>query len=63
MWSKMESDLGDTTRIFKLKCHTPLSGLSNFSSHSVGEFSSNGNISIILMLDFNVMLDRSTRSR
>jgi len=56
MWSKMDSELDDIARIGDLKWNAPLSGCyeapSNFRSPSVGEFLSDGNISIVPVLDF-----------
>jgi hypothetical protein len=64
MWSKMDSDLVDITRKSNLKWNTPLSGCykapSDFRLQSVGDFSSNGNIPIVPMLNYDVMLERLT---
>ncbi len=64
MWSKMDSDLVDIARKIDLKWNTPLSGCykapRDVRSQSVGDFSSNGNIPIVTMLNYDVMLDRLT---
>jgi hypothetical protein len=66
MWSKMDSDLVDIARKSNLKWNTPLSGCykapSDFRLQSVGDFSSNGNIPIVVMLNYDVMLDRLLRA-
>jgi hypothetical protein len=64
MWSKMNSDLVDIARKSDLKWNTLLSGCyeapSDFRLQSVGDFSSNVNILIVAMINYDVMLDRLT---
>jgi hypothetical protein len=58
----MDSELVDIARKSYLKWNTPSSGCykapSDFRLQSVGDFSSDGNIPIIGMLNYDVMLDR-----
>jgi hypothetical protein len=60
MWSKMDSDLVDIAWKSNLKWNTPSSGChktpSDFRLQSVGDFSSDGNIPIVVMLNYDVML-------
>jgi hypothetical protein len=58
----MDSDLVNITRKSNIKWNTPSTGCyeapSDFRLQSMGDFSSNGNIPIVAMLNYDVMLDR-----